>query len=80
MGVGNKAYAAGGQTIQCINTQNPDNPKQVGLLFSPETFLAKGKDDDAHDLVLVNDYLFVTAQYSNSLIIVHVTTSESTKQ
>jgi hypothetical protein len=70
--IGNRAYAAGGQTVQCIDVSNPNKLHQIAVLHSPDSFLTIGKTDDAHDLVLVNEYLYVTSQYSNSLVIIRV--------
>jgi len=60
-------FAAGGQTVQAIDVTNPETPSELGRLAAPTAF--PGAADDAHDLVFVNDHLFITAQTSHSLVV-----------
>ena len=60
-------FAAGGQTVQAIDVTNPEIPNELGRLTAPNAF--PGSADDAHDLVFVNDHLFITAQTSHSLVV-----------
>jgi len=60
-------FAAGGQAVQAIDVSSPDQPREIGRLTAPEAF--PGAADDAHDLVFVDDHLFVTAQSSHSLVV-----------
>jgi hypothetical protein len=68
--VGPIVFAAGGQTVQAIDVTNPETPSELGRLTDPVAF--PGAADDAHDLVFVNDHLFVTAQTSHSLVVLRV--------
>jgi hypothetical protein len=65
---GTVVFAAGGQTVQAIDVSAPEMPKELGRLTAPAAF--PGGQDDAHDLVFVDGYLFVTAQTSHSLVVV----------
>lgn len=69
-GAGQVVFAAGGQTVQAIDVSDPDAPRELGRLSSPQAF--PGAADDGHDLVYVDGHLFVTAQTSHSLAVVRV--------
>lgn len=65
---GNIVFAAGGQTVQAIDVSNPETPNEIGRVTDAVAF--PGAADDAHDLVLSNGHLFVTAQTSHSLVVI----------
>jgi hypothetical protein len=67
---GSVVFAAGGQTVQAIDVSTPEMPKEIGRCHAPSTF--PGGADDGHDLAYANGHLFVTAQTSNSLVILRV--------
>lgn len=63
-------FLAGGQTIQAYDIRNPRVPKLLGSLFSKEAFPTA--DDNAHDLVYRDGFLYVTSQGDHGLVIFNV--------
>src|SRR5688572_9899400 len=57
---GQVAFAAGGRTVQAVDISDPDGPREVAHITTSVAF--HGGEDDAHDLVLHDGHLFVTAQ------------------
>ncbi|MEQ2005327.1 MAG: hypothetical protein ABMA26_00910 [Limisphaerales bacterium] len=67
---GRVAFAAGGQTVQAIDVSDPDAPRELARFTSAEVF--PGGQDDAHDLVYHDGFLFVTAQNTHALVVLKV--------
>lgn len=67
---GHIAFAAGGRTVLAVDLTDPDALRIAARLTSSEAF--PGGADDAHDLVLHDSHLFVTAQTSHSLVVLRV--------
>lgn len=67
---GGVAVAAGGQTILAVDVRDPKNPRVLGTFKDTKLFAAG--EDDGHDLVYRDGYLYVTAQNSHSFGVVKV--------
>lgn len=64
------AFAVGGRTVQAIGFADPDAPREIACFTSTEAF--PGGADDAHDLVVADGHLFVTAQTSHALVVLRL--------
>jgi hypothetical protein len=69
---GKIAFAAGGQTIAAIDVSDPARPVMLDSRTYPDIFRDSAGQDDAHDLVYRDGYLYVTGQTTNSLGILRV--------
>lgn len=64
-------FLAGGQTIVACDISTPETPKVLAAFTSPEAFPTA--DDNAHDLVYRDGYLFVSGQGDNRFLVLRVT-------
>ncbi len=71
-------WLAGGQTIQAYDIRQPSAPRLLATFHSPEAFPTA--DDNAHDLVYRDGYLYVTSQGDHSLVILQVLDEEIVRQ
>lgn len=67
---GNVWFLAGGQTVQAYDIGDPVHPRLLASFTSAEAFPTA--DDNAHDLVYRDGYLYVTSQGDNALVILRV--------
>ena len=67
---GNAWFLAGGQTVQAYDISEPSRPRLLASFQSTEAFPTA--DDNAHDLVFRNGYLYVTSQGDNALVVLRV--------
>ncbi len=63
-------FLAGGQTVEAFDIRNPEAPQLLAAFKSVEAFPTP--DDNAHDLVYRDGYLYVSGQGDNRFIILHV--------
>ena len=68
--VGNVWFLAGGQTVQAYDIRQPANPQLLASFKSVEAFPTA--DDNAHDLVYRDGYLYATSQGDHGLVILKV--------
>lgn len=67
---GRVAFVSGGQTIMAVDVSNPRKPVMIAAQQLKNVFPAG--DDDGHDLVYRDGYLYVTGQTSNSFGVLKV--------
>ena len=71
LAIGGKVwFLAGGQTIEAYDITDPEAPRQLAVFRSPEAFPTA--DDNAHDLVYRDGYLYVSSQGDNGFVILKV--------
>lgn len=63
-------FLAGGQTVDAFNISDPTHPRQLASFTSTKAFPTA--DDNAHDLVYRDGYLFVTGQGDHCLVILEI--------
>jgi len=63
-------FLAGGQTVEAYDIREPARPRRLTSFTSAEAFPTA--DDNAHDLVYRDGYLYVTSQGDDGLVILHV--------
>jgi hypothetical protein len=67
---GSVVFQAGGQTVEAIDVSDPARPMKVAAQRFPNELPTI--DDNAHDLVFRNGYLFVTGQSDHCLLVLRV--------
>ena len=67
---GNVWFLAGGQTVEAYDISEPSRPRLMASLTSAKAFPTA--DDNAHDLVYRDGYLYVTSQGDNGFVILRV--------
>lgn len=68
--VGDRVYAAGGQTVQAIDVSDPDKPRETAR--ASLGWILPGGADDLHDLVYRDGFLFVTAQTTDAVVVLRL--------
>jgi hypothetical protein len=67
---GNVWFLAGGQTVEAYDISRPTAPRKLATFKSVDAFPTA--DDNAHDLVYRDGYLYVSGQGDNSFVILRV--------
>jgi hypothetical protein len=63
-------FLAGGQTVEAYDVRDPLQPRLLASFASAEAFPTA--DDNAHDLVYRDGYLYVTSQGDHGLVVLRV--------
>lgn len=63
-------FLAGGQTVEAYDIRRPGRPRRLASFTSAKAFPTA--DDNAHDLVYRNGWLYVTSQGDNALVVLRV--------
>lgn len=69
---GNVVFLSGGQTVAAVDVSDPRRPELLASLRAVELFRGDPGNDDGHDLVYRNGYLYLTGQTSHSFGVVQV--------
>lgn len=67
---GNVWFLAGGQTVEAYDISEPRSPHKLAAFTSTEAFPTA--DDNAHDCVYRDGYLYVTSQSDHRLLVLEV--------